>query len=241
MVRGSGKKEFALLLRGTEMKQSLKNKLVYLLLLVPTATEFFEAGGWPASGRDVVTDVVMTVIVLVFLLLTSQKVQKIEKLEKEVENFHNYDSLTGLPVRKKFMKDLEVAMERSKEKKHGLHLACIDIDHFKEVNEHYGSELGDKIIAELAENIKQSLPSGKGAYYRISGDIFAVLFEGFDGRDVEQVIAQLVVMQANSEKLVTPYKSKILVGTSTLSEGDIPERLLDKALRNVQRQQAEAA
>lgn len=78
------------------------------------------------------------------------------------------DVLTGLPNRLSFNKHLSFM--------HDLLLVVINIDRFKEINSYYGGKVGDFILIELSERLKQSIPK-TSFLYRISGDEFAILGE----------------------------------------------------------------
>jgi len=76
-----------------------------------------------------------------------------------------YDQLTGLPNRQKIVADLQ--------KKAFTACVIFNIDHFKEINDFYGIEIGDRILKEVA----QWLGTMNFSPYRISGDEFAILFD----------------------------------------------------------------
>jgi diguanylate cyclase (GGDEF)-like protein len=77
------------------------------------------------------------------------------------------DALTGLRSRHTFTEDLTHMIAGSD----GVALALIDIDHFKEVNDTYGHERGDKLLRELGSLLGES--AGPGAF-RMGGDEFAL-------------------------------------------------------------------
>uniref|UniRef100_UPI004048D264 EAL domain-containing protein n=1 Tax=Aliarcobacter sp. TaxID=2321116 RepID=UPI004048D264 len=79
------------------------------------------------------------------------------------------DELTLLPNRQKFLSDLKESINPK--------LAIINIDRFKDINNSYGIEIGDKILKEFAKRLMQF--KGRNlSVYRISGDIFAFLAFG---------------------------------------------------------------
>lgn len=70
-------------------------------------------------------------------------------LVEESQALSRIDPLTGLMNRRAFREQLELEMGRSR--RHGTPLACMlfDIDHFKDVNDHYGHALGDCVLAAM--------------------------------------------------------------------------------------------
>jgi diguanylate cyclase (GGDEF)-like protein len=114
---------------------------------------------------------------------------------KETENKLNYDvnhdPLTGLFNRRGYDFFLNnVDMETSA-------LLIIDLDHFKEVNDHYGHDVGDKVIKKAANILLASFRS-QDYVCRLGGDEFAVIMIRSDSsmkdlvtRKVEMILRKL--------------------------------------------------
>ena len=81
------------------------------------------------------------------------------------------DYLTGLATRWYLQKYLE-------ENKDEKNLTCIimDLDHFKEINDTYGHQTGDKVLADTAKMLRLEFPEGFPA--RFGGDEFVVILTG---------------------------------------------------------------
>ena len=82
---------------------------------------------------------------------------RIKWLYSETKYLAIIDGLTGLYNRRFFQQTLEREFARSKRHKTCLSLAMFDIDHFKRVNDMYGHQFGDKVLAEISKIIKSSL------------------------------------------------------------------------------------
>ncbi|MDR2638968.1 MAG: EAL domain-containing protein [Helicobacteraceae bacterium] len=80
------------------------------------------------------------------------------------------DSLTGLAGRGSFIEALSNAKNPS--------VAILNIERFRDINDLYGYEIGDQIIRELAALLKTAL-SENTLSFRIGGDLFAVLSDGY--------------------------------------------------------------
>jgi len=213
--------------------KNMRENLVYGLLLIPTATELMETGHFPVTARDVITDIIMTLVVLAFIIVSRQKTKKIEELEKEVQQTRFIDSLTKLPMREQFEEDLNLAINQAKNNHTDLHLACIDINHFKTVNENYGSDLGDRLLQKITLQMKVVISEDRGAIYRLGGDLFAVLFTEEATRDTERMITNLVTLQASGDKLLETYKSFLSVGTAKLSVNDNGDEFWSRAVQDM--------
>jgi diguanylate cyclase (GGDEF)-like protein len=85
-----------------------------------------------------------------------------------------FDSLTGLPNRRRFVEELVVLRAGTKEP---LTLCVVDIDHFSDINDALGSTFGDLLLVAAARRLREALPPDV-ALARISGDIFAVAGPG---------------------------------------------------------------
>lgn len=78
-------------------------------------------------------------------------------------------------------------------------LFLVDIDFFKEVNDNYGHNMGDRIINQVATHMK-GLGNGKGFYARVGGDEFAVFLEGaVEQKQLEQEAAEFLQNMAENE------------------------------------------
>lgn len=60
------------------------------------------------------------------------------------------DSLTKLWIRRCFDSDLSQNVAEAQRAKHPLSLIMVDIDHFKKVNDTYGHQKGDEVLAGVA-------------------------------------------------------------------------------------------
>ena len=113
--------------------------------------------------------------------------------EREVELAHRalHDPLTGLPNRVLFADRLEHALARLRREDSSLALLFIDIDGFKTVNDRFGHEEGDRVLAEAARRLAGAVrPADTAA--RFGGDEFVVLCENAS-RDEAEAVARRVV------------------------------------------------
>ncbi len=123
---------------------NIKGKLVYLEVhKAPLHDSNGVLIGTIGSGRDITAQVM---------------------LEKQNEKLAYYDQLTGLPNRQKIIVDIS--------KKNPIACVIFNIDEFKEINDFFGTENGDKILKDIASWFsKLDLET-----YRIDGDEFAILY-----------------------------------------------------------------
>ena len=95
--------------------------------------------------------------VLEIILQELKILMRIKWLYSETKYLAITDGLTGLYNRRYFQQMLDKEFARSKRYKNPLSLAFFDIDHFKSINDNYGHQFGDKVIAEISKIIRNSL------------------------------------------------------------------------------------
>jgi diguanylate cyclase (GGDEF)-like protein len=86
-----------------------------------------------------------------------------------------FDGLTGIHNRRWLDETLHRLVRRHERGGDALCLMLIDIDHFKSVNDHFGHDAGDRVLASIAATISENLrPTDLAA--RFGGEEFVVLF-----------------------------------------------------------------
>ncbi len=109
----------------------------------------------------------------------------------QLERMAYYDELTGLPNRTFFVNELERAIAQAQEHASKLAVVFLDLDHFKNINESLGHEVGDLLLKGAAERIKACVP--RAILARLGGDEFAMLMLGIEGPDEVCKSAQAVL------------------------------------------------
>jgi diguanylate cyclase (GGDEF)-like protein len=87
-----------------------------------------------------------------------------------------HDALTGLPNRTLILERIEHAFLRGRRSKKLSALMFVDLDHFKDVNDTHGHQVGDELLVAVAERVTQLLRPGD-SLARLSGDEFVILCE----------------------------------------------------------------
>jgi diguanylate cyclase (GGDEF)-like protein len=101
--------------------------------------------------------------------------QHLNELSKELERQATIDPLTHLLNRRGMLERLEYEMTQSERYKHGTTLLLADVDHFKKINDQYGHEGGDVVLAELSQLFYKSLRK-QDSIARWGGEEFLFLF-----------------------------------------------------------------
>lgn len=119
-------------------------------------------------------------------------ITSIKEYETSLKDIAHYDQLTKLPNRVLLTDRLENGMIQAKRNNQHLAVIFLDIDGFKEVNDNYGHDVGDKLLITLANEMKLALREGD-TLARIGGDEFvAVLVELDEISDALPIIIRLL-------------------------------------------------
>jgi len=113
--------------------------------------------------------------ILNYLGMFSDITQNKEQQEK-LQLMAHYDELTQLPNRSLFADRFLQAVSHSKRNETLLAICFLDLDNFKPVNDHYGHEVGDLLLIEVAKRIKAELRE-EDTVSRQGGDEFALLLK----------------------------------------------------------------
>ena len=106
--------------------------------------------------------------------------EKILQLQRELELLSYRDSLTGVANRRMFDTVYPVEWEKARESGHPLSLVIIDIDYFKQYNDHYGHVQGDECLRRVAQAIDAAASHPGELCARLGGEEFVLLLPGAD-------------------------------------------------------------
>jgi diguanylate cyclase (GGDEF)-like protein len=79
------------------------------------------------------------------------------KLIAFLENLSITDALTGIANRRHFEWRLSEEIERARRYKYPLSTLMLDLDHFKQVNDNYGHQIGDIVLQQVAQRLRRIL------------------------------------------------------------------------------------
>jgi diguanylate cyclase (GGDEF)-like protein/PAS domain S-box-containing protein len=100
-------------------------------------------------------------------------------IQKDLEYQALHDALTGLPNRLLLAERLGEALISARAAHEQVAVLILDLDHFKEVNETFGLQAGDRLLEQVGPRLQSEIAS-EGTVARLSGDEFAVLLTNTD-------------------------------------------------------------
>ena len=109
----------------------------------------------------------------------------------QLETLSLTDSLTGLQNRRALEARLEQAIPHARRRGKQIALGVLDLDDFKQINDHYGHPVGDAVLKTFAQRMQQTLRE-TDALARFGGDEFVVLMEDLGSpRNLEPLLERL--------------------------------------------------
>ena len=113
----------------------------------------------------------------------------------------NYDSLTGLPNRNLMRERLEQEMLKARRHRFELALLFIDLDHFKQVNDTFGHQKGDELLAQVGKRLEECVRESD-TVARLGGDEFTLIaVELRDQQDAQRVADKVLTELAREFRL----------------------------------------
>lgn len=144
-----------------------------------------------------------------------------KRYEENLRELATTDSLTSLYNRRHFMERALEELTRSKRYNENLSFLVIDIDHFKEVNDSYGHDVGDKVLKQVSELCSRSLRAND-FIGRLGGEEFVIALLYTD--QVTALLAAERIRQtiAKSKFNISGAKIQltISIGTASLANAD---------------------
>ncbi len=145
--------------------------------------------------------VVLLALVFLFRALLKRRTAELEAKQRHLDHLAHHDPLTGLPNRLLFFDRLEQAIRHAHRRRQGVALLFLDLDQFKQINDTYGHDLGDRFLQEVARRLRHTVRESD-TVARIGGDEFAVILEGLhEATDVAAAVQHLIQVFSKPVKL----------------------------------------
>jgi len=189
-------------------------------------------------------------IVLIITITWSHQLKKSKNLIKklntelsekvaELEILSTTDVMTGLYNRRHFEKVFVDELNRAKRNNYRLVFAMVDVDHFKQFNDTYGHDKGDKVLIEIARIMQKSTQRANEFAFRVGGEEFCVITSDIDDETAYSFIDKLrkAIQDAKIEHsgnsasdYVTASFGLVLIDNSKKSTTEMIYKTADDAL-----------
>lgn len=138
-----------------------------------------------------------------------------------------YDSLTGIGNRRSVDKWIEKEMNRCKKSNSVFSIIYFDIDHFKDINDQYGHDIGDHVLKEFSSLVKNSI--GSNEYFgRWGGEEFLII-------SANQSLTESIQYTEGLRKIIENHSFRHVehitasFGVSCFQPNDVPKTLIKRA------------
>lgn len=132
-----------------------------------------------ASSYKVSINTDISILLPMFATLIARQIERgrlLAKLEKENRQYLEYaliDPLTGIMNRRALIQELSRALANSRRSGGVLHVAFLDLNGFKNINDSYGHDAGDRFLIQIAHALRNGLREGD-FFARYGGDEFVI-------------------------------------------------------------------
>lgn len=167
---------------------------------------------------------IMVVVFIAFIII-------IVYLLNEFEYMAYYDKLTGLANRDLFTERVDNLLKVVNKENDKLAILFLDIDNFKEVNDNFGHDTGDRVLAKTAVRLKDSLREND-IISRLGGDEFTIAISDINSKEEVNSVVTRIINAFNQPLIINESKFfiSISMGISCYPvDGERLEELLKKA------------
>lgn len=161
---------------------------------------------------------------------TVQDITRQKEAEKQIRHLAYYDNLTGLASRTYYQERIESLIKSAGRRNEQFAFLFLDLDDFKEINDHFGHHIGDQFLNAIAHRLK-FIAREIDFIARLGGDEFCIIVDNIiDDNDVIEV-ANRCLQKINQPLLLDQHQiiPKVSIGIAIFPRDGINESQLIKA------------
>ncbi len=145
---------------------------------------------------------------------------ELESINQQLDHLAKHDDLTTVYNRRTIEKVYYKAFNDSKKQRRSLTVMILDIDYFKQYNDHYGHIKGDNCIVRVAKTLRASLKRQQDFIARYGGDEFMILLPDTDKEGAEIVAKTLVdsISKMKVEHAGSPIDAYVTISLGAVSK-----------------------
>ncbi|MBL8283504.1 MAG: sensor domain-containing diguanylate cyclase [Acinetobacter johnsonii] len=118
--------------------------------------------------------------------------QELETLKKQLEEYSYQDGLTGIANRRFFEDSYQREWLNAQREQQPLTLILLDIDYFKQYNDHNGHLLGDACLKQIAQILKKSVSRPRDLVARFGGEEFILILPDTTQASAIEVVERIL-------------------------------------------------
>jgi diguanylate cyclase (GGDEF)-like protein len=115
-----------------------------------------------------------------YMLESERELDRVVQQSEDLKRALSIDGLTGLASRRQFLEEFGEAFQQAHRSQDMLHVALIDVDLFRRINDEHGRENGDRVLRAVAERLDGAMAGRRVLLARTGGEEFALLVGGVD-------------------------------------------------------------
>jgi diguanylate cyclase (GGDEF)-like protein/PAS domain S-box-containing protein len=168
---------------------------------------------------------------LVGQVVTLNNITDLARLHQQVEKLSITDPLTGALNRRALDQSIEQEITRARRYRNKLSLILLDVDNFKEINDHFGHQTGDAILVAIVQTIRNKIRAND-LIFRYGGDEFIALLIETDPAVALEIANRIRIElnQINPDGDHTPIRQvQASLGVAVYSPDDTLDSLLRRA------------
>ncbi len=137
-------------------------------------------------------------------------ITELSQMKQRLQIMATHDALTGLPNRLFFNDRFDLAFTQAQRDNLKFAVLSLDIDHFKEINDRLGHDIGDMILILAAQRMKSSLRKADTAA-RFGGDEFVIMVQGINQPEDAIKVAAKIVEEFRQPFIIDTHQLKLSV------------------------------
>jgi len=126
------------------------------------------------------------------MVLVAEDVTERKRSEARIAYMAHHDDVTGLLNRVRLKEQLEEALEEAVQEGSGFAIFCIDLDHFKSVNDTLGHPVGDSLLRATARRLS-AMTRKSDVLARFGGDEFVLIAASVENADEARAFATRII------------------------------------------------
>jgi len=163
---------------------------------------------------------------IIFFVL--QNNQELRNMHVVFEKMATTDPLTGIFNRRHFLEIIRISLEKARRHKETCYLIMFDIDRFKQVNDTYGHQIGDKVLMDVTARIKADIRP-YDLFARYGGEEFIIFTSGITKKEVMDMTERLRLSLCSRKY---EYENVAIESSASFGIAQMYDYNLDKSIKH---------